>query len=65
MVSDCRLIGGCFCARAVLILVLMEYGLWPMVERTYIVRDMVLILVLMEYGLWRWLQGDVCFTGKS
>ena len=36
----------------VLILVLMEYGLWPDNIRLDSLRDSVLILVLMEYGLW-------------
>ena len=38
-------------AAGVLILVLMEYGLWRKIQDEEI-RDAVLILVLMEYGLW-------------
>ena len=37
---------------AVLILVLMEYGLWPRVRGHHDSGRLVLILVLMEYGLW-------------
>ena len=37
---------------AVLILVLMEYGLWPTPVDVRQKALMVLILVLMEYGLW-------------
>ena len=36
----------------VLILVLMEYGLWLCCKNTDLCRKSVLILVLMEYGLW-------------
>ena len=36
----------------VLILVLMEYGLWLRCTRTGGILSEVLILVLMEYGLW-------------
>ena len=39
--------------RWVLILVLMEYGLWPQNFQFQGLTQMVLILVLMEYGLWR------------
>ena len=39
--------------RAVLILVLMEYGLWRYVRDVPELFLIVLILVLMEYGLWR------------
>ena len=40
-------------ARAVLILVLMEYGLWLSSELIrFSACNTVLILVLMEYGLW-------------
>ena len=40
--------------ETVLILVLMEYGLWPKRHCFQTsVRGRVLILVLMEYGLWR------------
>ena len=38
--------------KAVLILVLMEYGLWLFVFRWRMLSGNVLILVLMEYGLW-------------
>ena len=38
--------------EAVLILVLMEYGLWLPSHGTESVSRCVLILVLMEYGLW-------------
>ena len=41
-----------FCKR-VLILVLMEYGLWPTPDLYALCREYVLILVLMEYGLWQ------------
>ena len=41
--------GGFF----VLILVLMEYGLWPYSLADRRREEEVLILVLMEYGLWR------------
>ena len=37
----------------VLILVLMEYGLWLLYQRRQPTENSVLILVLMEYGLWR------------
>ena len=38
----------------VLILVLMEYGLWPSGKSSVEnFAEVVLILVLMEYGLWR------------
>ena len=37
----------------VLILVLMEYGLWRIMNKVELVKAFVLILVLMEYGLWR------------
>ena len=40
-------------AIAVLILVLMEYGLWHSAEKIVIKTTSVLILVLMEYGLWQ------------
>ena len=36
----------------VLILVLMEYGLWQKTCKAYDKVGKVLILVLMEYGLW-------------
>ena len=36
----------------VLILVLMEYGLWPVGKFGLELAFIVLILVLMEYGLW-------------
>ena len=36
----------------VLILVLMEYGLWQLGTTTVSLLPPVLILVLMEYGLW-------------
>ena len=39
-------------ARWVLILVLMEYGLWPGAATITVTLTAVLILVLMEYGLW-------------
>ena len=39
--------------RIVLILVLMEYGLWLSLIRVDRLFSGVLILVLMEYGLWR------------
>ena len=39
-------------ARRVLILVLMEYGLWHDVAEGIVKSFKVLILVLMEYGLW-------------
>ena len=38
--------------RRVLILVLMEYGLWPLYSQLPTPPEPVLILVLMEYGLW-------------
>ena len=38
--------------KDVLILVLMEYGLWPPTASAVDAGLMVLILVLMEYGLW-------------
>ena len=38
----------------VLILVLMEYGLWHGSDGAQPLHAQVLILVLMEYGLWRW-----------
>ena len=39
----------------VLILVLMEYGLWDQDQPNQVVElNGVLILVLMEYGLWVW-----------
>ena len=37
----------------VLILVLMEYGLWHSDEESMFLYRLVLILVLMEYGLWQ------------
>ena len=37
----------------VLILVLMEYGLWHICVGWMCCKHIVLILVLMEYGLWR------------
>ena len=39
-------------AEQVLILVLMEYGLWLVEHRAIHLSLLVLILVLMEYGLW-------------
>ena len=40
-------------AHGVLILVLMEYGLWRSVQQGSVLKlSLVLILVLMEYGLW-------------
>ena len=36
----------------VLILVLMEYGLWLGQDKVKEINRLVLILVLMEYGLW-------------
>ena len=36
----------------VLILVLLEYGLWLTRDHPDLVIDDVLILVLLEYGLW-------------
>ena len=42
----------------VLILVLMEYGLWRMLINLSINYLTVLILVLMEYGLWQSLTGN-------
>ncbi len=36
----------------VLILVLMEYALWPWREVRILREELVLILVLMEYALW-------------
>ena len=41
----------------VLILVLMEYGLWPKILMNLWDDWWVLILVLMEYGLWRTISG--------
>ena len=38
--------------QIVLILVLMEYGLWPIKMKEEGIPSAVLILVLMEYGLW-------------
>ena len=43
----------------VLILVLMEYGLWLFIPYSSNERACVLILVLMEYGLWRPLVGGI------
>ena len=51
MVSD-RMVAGIEQRGVVLILVLMEYGLWPRSRGGQGRRDRVLILVLMEYGLW-------------
>ena len=45
----------------VLILVLMEYGLWRKTFLAECFGKAVLILVLMEYGLWH--QGE-SFSGK-
>ena len=42
----------CDAVGPVLILVLMEYGLWLNVVQAIQSRTKVLILVLMEYGLW-------------
>ena len=49
--------------KVVLILVLMEYGLWLEQGVLLLALHVVLILVLMEYGLWRikfylWISGD-------
>ena len=41
-------------SQRVLILVLMEYGLWPGEQAGIMDIYSVLILVLMEYGLWRY-----------
>ena len=51
MVSDMRRISFCVSCWAVLILVLMEYGLGPKLADLEEGTDYVLILVLMEYGL--------------
>ena len=48
---------------AVLILVLMEYGLWPDNRLHNGAELTVLILVLMEYGLWH--GGDLLTTGDD
>ena len=42
----------------VLILVLMEYGLWQIHDNYHNRAGQVLILVLMEYGLWPALWGS-------
>ena len=52
MVSDTLRIWTAIIWGAVLILVLMEYGLWRRTLRHSFSRLSVLILVLMEYGLW-------------
>ena len=52
MVSDAARDGRRRAAAPVLILVLMEYGLWLIEVTTNLLWKSVLILVLMEYGLW-------------
>ena len=51
MVSDTK-VEDTKVAAKVLILVLMEYGLWQQEEQGMSLNIDVLILVLMEYGLW-------------
>ena len=53
MVSDRVLPCRWWMEARVLILVLMEYGLWPVYGSRKGFGWIVLILVLMEYGLWR------------
>ena len=54
-----HLAGVHFVPRQVLILVLMEYGLWLRLGSPACRGPVqVLILVLMEYGLWHSLLGD-------
>ena len=53
MVSDLFTAEGLSDAESVLILVLMEYGLWQDIGILRVTICIVLILVLMEYGLWR------------
>ena len=53
MVSDAADSGGATQNGYVLILVLMEYGLWLLKEIDKNGPAGVLILVLMEYGLWQ------------
>ncbi len=53
MVSDNKLIGSNHLDKGVLILVLMEDGLWRTTTRTKARTEAVLILVLMEDGLWQ------------
>ncbi len=38
----------------VLILILMEYALWAMMQVSKLLDKLVLILILMEYALWAW-----------
>ena len=52
MVSDTHACVNKTLPDTVLILVLMEYGLWPRKEAPWGLSSTVLILVLMEYGLW-------------
>ena len=54
MVSDFPVVFLCSVRLKVLILVLMEYGLWlKSLETLENDERLVLILVLMEYGLWQ------------
>ena len=52
MVSDAGTTWAAAGQNVVLILVLMEYGLWHEGGYEEQTKDQVLILVLMEYGLW-------------
>ena len=52
MVSDMIDYKSLYIDSQVLILVLMEYGLWLAYKFRAAGSDTVLILVLMEYGLW-------------
>ena len=52
MVSDEDTYGSMGSYINVLILVLMEYGLWHALLNRLRKVEVVLILVLMEYGLW-------------
>ena len=53
MVSDKTFFEAMYKAELVLILVLMEDGLWHSISPNHGINSDVLILVLMEDGLWQ------------